>query len=270
MYLNYWQFTEKPFENAINPKFVYYSSHHKEALMRLYYIIKERKGIGVLSGELGSGKTLILQILLNRIIEEGNYRAILISNPALLSFPDFAEEVIYQVEKERIVCDKKTDILRRFEEVLESLYRQGLHLVVLVDEAQMISDRSFFEQLRLLYNYQREGSFLLTLILAGQPELREQIQSMQAFAQRINLSYHLPALSKEELTQYIEHRCRVAGADKNPFDSSSIENIFLHSKGIPRKINLICDYALLQGFHLKKRSIDKEIIEDVISSIEYV
>jgi len=270
MYVNYWKFTEKPFENAINPKFIYYSSHHKEALMRLYYIIKERKGIGVLSGELGSGKTLLLQILFNRVIEEGCYRAILISNPALISFPEFAQEVIYQVEGSQFSSDKNTELLRRFEQLLENLERQNLHLAVFFDEAQMVSDRSFFEQLRLLYNYQKEGKFLLTLILAGQPELRGEIQNMPAFSQRVNLSYHLPSLSKEEIPLYIEHRCAVAGRAESPFAADSLSSIFKYSKGTPRKINLICDYALLQGFHLKKKVIDKDIIEDVVGSIEYV
>lgn len=269
MYLTYWKFKEKPFENAIDPKFIYYSSHHKEALMRLYYTIKEKKGIGVLTGELGSGKTLLTQILFNRIIDEGHYRAALINNPSLNLF-EFIEEVIYQVEGEHLSFERKHQLLHKFEEILDNLHKQHLHMVIIVDEAQLIRDEEVFEQLRLFYNYQKDQSFLLTVILAGQPELKERISKRQAFAQRINLSYHLPSLSEEETAKYISHRCEVAARADSPFTEDSIKSIYRCSKGTPRKINLICDLALLQAFHEKKNSVDAGIIDEIANSIEYV
>ena len=269
MYLKHWQLKEKPFENTVNPRFVYYSFHHKEALMRLYYTIKEKKGIGVLTGELGSGKTLLTQILFNRIIEEGPYKAVLIKTPSL-NLQEFIEEIIYQVEGEQQSFDKKHELLRKLDKVLNELYESGLHLVVIIDEAQIIKDAEVFEQLRLFYNYQKNQNFLLTLILVGQPELKEKIYAMRAFAQRISLSYHLPSLSEEEVKNYMAHRLKVAGSVNNPFMRDSLDLIFKYSKGIPRKINLICDLALLHAFHLEKKSIDVEMIENIISSVEYV
>lgn len=269
MYLTYWKFREKPFENAVDPKFVYYSSHHKEALMRLYYTIKERKGIAVLTGELGSGKTLLSQILFNRIIDEGHYRVASINNPSLNLF-EFIEEVIFQVEGEHLSFDRKNQILHKFQEILDELHKQHLHMVIIVDEAQLIRDEEVFEQLRLFYNYQKDQGFMLTVILAGQPELKAKISARQAFAQRINLSYHLPALSEEETAKYITHRCEVAGRPDHPFEKESISTIYKYSKGIPRKINLICDLALLQAFHEKRDSVGASTIEEIVNSIEYV
>lgn len=269
MYLTYWKFKEKPFENAVDPKFVYYSSHHKEALMRLYYTIKERKGIAVLTGELGSGKTLLTQVLFNRLIDEGHYRVASINNPSLNIF-EFVEEVIFQVEGEHLSFDKKNSLLNKFQDILEDLHKQHLHMVIIVDEAQLIRDEEVFEQLRLFYNYQKDQGFLLTVILAGQPELKTKISTRQAFAQRINLSYHLPALSEEETGKYITHRCEVAGRMDAPFSQESISTIFQYSKGIPRKINLICDLALLQAFHQGSSIVGAQTVEDIVSSIEYV
>ncbi len=269
MYLKYWQFKEKPFENAVNPKFIYYSSHHREAVLRLYYTVKEKKGIGVLTGELGSGKTLLTQILFNKIIEDGQYKVALIANPPL-SFSGFIEEIIYQIEGKRFSFNRKYKLLHKLEEILLTLYNQGLHLVVIVDEAQIIKNQKVFEQLRLFYNYQKNQTFLLTLILAGQPELKRRIETMQAFAQRIGLGYHLPALSQSEVKNYIEHRCNVAGRLSSPFNTDSLESIFRYSKGIPRKVNQICDLALLHAFHLKKNFVDEEVVEDITNSIEYV
>ena len=269
MYLKYWQFKEKPFENAVNPKFIYYSSHHREAALRLYYVIKERKGIGVLTGELGSGKTLLTQILFNKIMEEGQYKTVVITNPSL-SFSGFIEEIIYQIEGEHLFLKGKHKLLRKLEEILLVLYDQGLHLVIIIDEAQIIKNKEVFEQLRLFYNYQKNQTFLLTLILSGQPELKKKIDAMEAFAQRISLSYHLPALSQEEVKNYIEHRCSVAGRLSSPFALDSLESIFQYSKGIPRKVNRICDLTLLHAFHLKKNVVDKGVVEDITNSIDYV
>ena len=268
MYLNYWHFKEKPFENAIDPRFIYYSPQHKEALMRLFYTVSANKGIGVLTGELGSGKTLLTKVLFNKLNQQAVYKIASIINP-VLSFYGLIKEVILQAGGEIPEQIEKEEYFRLLEEVTTNLKERGQRLVIIIDEAQLIQDNHTFGQLRLLYNYQKDKEFLITLILVGQPELKEKIKQNPAFAQRVNLSYHLRELNSSEVEGYIRHRCRVAGGGC-PFNQKSIQEIFVISGGIPRKINLICELALLQAFHLRLQGINQEIIKNVSEALEYV
>jgi len=268
MYVDYWGFKEKPFENTVDPRFIYYSAEHKEALMRLYFVVKERKGLAVLSGDYGSGKTLLVRVLFEKLIQEKLYKTALILNPTLTG-KEFLEETIYQLKHE-VVEGSKVQLLRNFSEILQQSSSERIHPVVIVDEAQLISDEKVMEELRLFTNYQQAGNFLLTLILVGQPELKERIFSFEQFRQRIALHYHLTALGAGEVGDYVLHRCKVAGRASLPFDEKCIRQIYEFSRGIPRKINLICDLSLLQGMYKDAQQVTPEILKEVVEEIEYV
>lgn len=266
MYENHWKIREKPFENTPDPKFFYHSPAHEEALMRLYYVIKERKGGGLLTGEYGSGKTVLTRYVVRELSKDNNdYKIALIVNPSL-SAEEFLKEIIFQLEG-REYEGSKLKALHTLNSILYKGLEEKKDVVIIVDEAQAVSSQEMFEELRLLLNFQLNDRFLLTLILVGQPELREKINRLPQLKQRIAISYHLNVLSQEETSRYIEHRCRIAGAGKTLFSQEAVEMIAESSAGIPRRINTYCELALMQGMLDKKKIVDEDAAKEAIEDI---
>ncbi|MDD5044469.1 MAG: AAA family ATPase [Candidatus Omnitrophica bacterium] len=261
MYEGYWNLKEKPFENTPDPRFIYLSQKHEEALSRLIYAIREQKGAALLTGEYGSGKTLISRVILNELSAD-NYKLAFIFNPKLTS-EELLREIIYQLGGETAADSSKTDLLHKLNEILYKNNQEGKNSVVLIDEAQAIPEDSGFEELRLLLNFQLNDRFLITLILMGQPELKEKIERVPQFRQRISVAYHLTALSKKETKLYVKHRLTVAGAGPDIFSGGAFSELHRFSAGIPRRINNICDIALLVGSSKKSYRVTKRMIKDV-------
>lgn len=270
MYKEYWGLSELPFENTPNPKFLYHSKEHEEALFRLLYVVEQRKGAGLLTGIFGCGKTVIARALLSQL-NKNIYRIAYINNPYLKSV-----ELLRSISRQLGVSDlseKLTEMsadtfLQQIEEVLVNNSRDGKETLVIIDEAHMIREEDIFEELRLLLNFQTEEKFLLTLVLLGQSELIEKIRKNKPFAQRIALGYHLAPFDLPDTQKYIEHRLSVAGA-KNPqlFTTQGVEVVFQNSGGIPRRINQICDMSLLNGFNNGVSVVDETMVQDVIASL---
>jgi len=270
MYEEYWKLTEKPFENTPNPKFIYYSSQHEEGLSRLLYTVNEGKGAAMLTGVFGCGKTLLGNTLLKEL-DKDIYKIAFIANP-YLSYEELLMHIVYNLGGKDLP-DRKTDVLvnviiERLSEILENNMRDGKKTVVIIDESHVIKDRQVWEELRLILNFQLEHKFLLTLLLLGQPELKELIDSNKQFVQRIAVKYHLENLSEEETKEYILHRLRVAGRDQPVFTDIAHKQIFKKSGGIPRRINHICDLALFTAFGDNASIIDEGVIKDVASDLE--
>lgn len=261
MYESYWHLTEKPFENTPDPRFIYLSPKHEEALSRLLYCINERKGAVLLTGEYGSGKTLLSRVLLNELASD-DYRIAFIFNPRLPAI-DLLREIIYQLGSAPDSSADKTGLLHQLNEILYKNRNEDKRTVVVVDEAQAIPDANGLEELRLLLNFQLNDSFLLTLVLMGQPELKEKIAQLPQFRQRLAVHFHLTALSRLETKKYIEHRMAVAGGREDIFSPSAITEIYKYSAGIPRRINNICDLALLTACGKEVIRVSKKIAEDV-------
>ena len=266
MYEAYWGLNEKPFENTADPRFLYYSKQHEEAFTRLIYAIQEQKGAAVLSGVFGCGKTVVAQAVLSSL-SKGKYETAFVINPQLSAL-ELLREILYDLGLKDNLPTQKTDILHSLDETLHHNVDDGKQTIVIIDEAHLIEDRLIFEELRLLLNFQYKNRFLLTLILLGQPELREKINNIKQLAQRIAIKYYLSGLSETEISEYMQHRLKVAGATKNYFDDSAIKIIYEQSGGIPRRINQICDMALLTGFGSKAEIVSKEIIMEVVKDIE--
>ena len=265
MYRAYWGLQEKPFENTPDPRFLYYSPKHEEGLSRLNYAIGERKGAALLTGEFGSGKT-VLSRALEELLDNTKYKMVFITNSQLPAF-DFLVGIAKQLGQEKIP-DRKIDLLDQINEMLRRNMAIGKDTIVVIDEAQLIESREVFEEIRLLLNFQLNDRFLMTLILLGQPELRERVNTIPQLKQRMAVRYHLDALSEEETKQYILHRLKVAGRDQPAFRDEAVHLVYEHTKGLPREINTIGDMSLFSGFAKKATLIDEAIVRDVIKDYE--
>jgi type II secretory pathway predicted ATPase ExeA len=266
MYENYWGLNEKPFENTPDPRFIYYSQQHKEAIARMLYVVREHKGAALLTGEYGSGKTLLTRVLWHELQAENRYQSVFILNPRL-SGVEFIQEIVHQLGQTE-APPSKIDLFHTLHKILYANYNAGKHSVIIIDEAQAIQDRDIFEEVRLLLNFQLDNAFLLTIILLGQPELKYTVMSLPQFMQRMAVRFHLKAFAEAETKEYIIHRLSVGGAKKQIFDEEAIKEIYFCSAGIPRRINTICDLALLVGFGNGLSIIDKRAITKINEDLE--
>ncbi len=268
MYEAYWKLREKPFENTPDPRFIYYSQKHEEALSRMLYAIRERKGAAVLTGEYGSGKTLLSRVFLEELSQD-RYQSALIFNPRLSPL-QLMKEIIYQLGSDITSLFTKISLLHALNEILYTNKDRNKSTVIVIDEAQAISEKRSFEELRFLLNFQLNNKFLLTIILIGQPELKEKIDNLPQLRQRLAVRYHLKALTETETEEYIKHRLGIAGAKQKIFSEYAFKEIYYFSTGLPRRINNICDMALLIGCGKGLDKIGNKIIKDVAKDLEEI
>jgi general secretion pathway protein A len=266
MYTQFYNLERKPFEITPDPRFLYTSVQHKEALANLLYGVKERKGLMVLTGEVGTGKTLLIRSLLQML--DANTHTAFVFNPRL-ELEDFFNVVASEFRL-RGDLSTKGRFLKRLNSFLLRAAENRKPAVLIVDEAQTLS-LPILEEIRLLMNLETSSQKLLQVILAGQPELHKIINfnCMRQFKQRIGLRCHLSPLSKDETAQYIERRLQVAGhRGERIFTDGAIRRIHQYANGIPRIINVVCDNALLTGYALEKKRIDPPVIQEVIGDLD--
>ncbi len=260
MYLSFFGLNEKPFCITPDPRYLYLSERHAEALAHLLYGIKEAGGFIQLTGEVGTGKTTIVRSLLAQAPD--NAELALILNPRMTA-PEF---LLTLCEELGIgVPDSATGSLKDLVDILNTYllraHAAGRRVVLVVDEAQNL-DPEVLEQMRLLTNLETNTQKLLQIILIGQPELRELLErsELRQLAQRVTGRYHLDPLSAPETTAYIRHRLRVAGATTEIFSRSALRKIHRLSGGVPRVINILCDRALLGGYSLDRHHITTALV----------
>jgi len=269
MYLEYWGFKEKPFQNTPDPHFFYSSYEHEEAMTKMLYTVEEGMGAGMLTGVFGCGKTIISQELLEKLPND-KYKIALITNPQL-EYVELLRAIVRNLKTVELPT-KKTELsadslLEILGNILDNNAKDGRETVIIIDEAHIIKDERIFEELRLLLNFQLRDKFLLTLLLFGQPELRQRIDDNKQLEQRIAIKCHLEAFDQNDTHNYIAHRLRTAGREEPVFDESALKVIYHRSGGIPRRINRMCDLALLTGFGKGVKTIDGKVIEESIESI---
>ena len=264
MYEAYWELTEPPFDNSPNPRFFYLSPEHEEALVRLVYTVRHRKGCGMLTGEYGCGKTTLSRALIQRL-EAERYEIGLLTNPRWDAV-DFLREVLYQLGVETTERSKP-ELLHLLHDLFFRNFRDGRDTVVIVDEAQLLEDASLFEELRLLMNFQTDDRFLVTVLLIGSPELRAKIRALKHLDQRIAIRYHLNALDYAHTAAYVAHRLRMAGRTRPLFTEDAIQLIFDFTRGTPREINNVCDVALLVGYTRRAGEVGEKIVAEVIKDM---
>lgn len=259
MYETYYGLNSKPFSKTPDPRFLFYSKAHEEALARLQHGVEEKEII-LLTGEVGSGKTTLSRALLDSLGEK--HRVILILNPRLTP-AQFIRTIARRFDIDH--NQQKDDLLEAIHGKVYEDYTKGITPVIIIDEAQLVPDRNTFEEIRLLTNFQLDDQNLLSLVLIGQPDLLTRLKrkTYLPLRQRIGLFYHLSPLSAEESRQYIEHRLRLSGRTDTIFTEEALELICKFSGGVPRNINNIASNSLMEGFGNAAQLIDKEIIADI-------
>jgi general secretion pathway protein A len=267
MYEKYYGFKEKPFDITPDPKFVYFSETHKEALAHLRYAIREGKGFSVVTGEVGTGKTTLVHTLLNKM--DGTVRTAYIFNP-VMDPEDFLNYICEDLGLKSNGARSRGQNLTLLHNFLLNCYTQNEKVFLIIDEAQSL-DTKLLEEVRLLTNLETAKNKLLHVILLGQPELNKTLadERFRALKQRITIRYDLSTLSLNDTKEYIRYRMKKAGArNLSVFDEGALKTIYEYSKGIPRLINIVCDNALLTGFSQEQNRITKRIIEEVIKDLE--
>jgi len=267
MYLSFFGLNEKPFAITPDPRYLYLSERHAEALAHLLYGINEAGGFVQLTGEVGTGKTTIVRSLLAQTPK--NAEIALILNPKMTA-PEFlltiCEELGIGVPDSALGSLK--DLVDILSEYLLRAHAAGHRVVLVVDEAQNLSPE-VLEQVRLLTNLETNTQKLLQIILIGQPELRELLSrtELRQLAQRITGRYHLNPLSHDETAAYVRHRLRVAGATTDTFAPQALNAVFSLSQGVPRVINVICDRALLGAYSLDRHRVTAPLVRSAATEV---
>lgn len=271
MYEAYWKLQHAPFDNSPHESVFYPSESHQATLLKLHYLVEHRKGAGLIVGGGGYGKSLLLQVLGKEL---GDSHCPLI--PILFPQMSAAELLAYIADELGVPADTERDatsldrIVHRIQIGLNSYNERGQHPVIAIEEAHLIDDPLVFQALRLLLNFQPRKGGAFTLILAGQRDLLSRIRRLPQLEERMTVKCVLRPLSYEETLGYITHRLKVAGVDQSPFDASAFDTLFELSGGIPRRINRLCDLALLVGYADGSSSISAAQIEAVSEELTAV
>ena len=263
MYLDYWQLDAKPFEPGCDARTLFKSPTHQSALHKVRYAIENRRAAGLIAGLGGTGKTLLIETLREQLPEhcrplvrvvfpQMTDRDLLVYLAEQLGAPP-ADPPRYTVEES----------LRRLEFVLSENARRNRHAIIVIDEAHLLEDTGLLEPLRLLLNLDFEGRPAFTLLLVGQPTLVPMIQRHGSLDERLDIKVLLAPLTAEETGEYIEHRLTAAGATRDVFSPDALAAAYQLTGGIPRRINRLCDLALLVGFADGQHTIDAAALNAV-------
>ena len=267
MYLSFFGLNEKPFAITPDPRYLYLSERHAEALAHLLYGINEAGGFVQLTGEVGTGKTTIVRSLLAQTPK--NAEIALILNPKMTA-PEFLLTICEElgIGVPDAATGSLKDLVDILSEYLLRAHAAGHRVVLVVDEAQNLSPE-VLEQVRLLTNLETNTQKLLQIILIGQPELRELLSrnELRQLAQRITGRYHLNPLSHDETAAYVRHRLRVAGATTDIFAAQALNTVFSLSQGVPRVINVICDRALLGAYSLDRHRVTTSLVRSAAAEV---
>jgi general secretion pathway protein A len=266
MYEKFFGLNEKPFQILSDPAYLFMSKTHESAYTYLEYGILENKGFVVITGEIGSGKTTLINYLLEKI--EGKFQTALINNT--LVKPGNLIKMLCQDFEIDIRGLDESDLLMAFYQFLVRQYSERKRVILIIDEAQNLSVDSL-EEIRMLSNFELDKQPLFQVILVGQPQLRFKLRqrSLEQLAQRVSVHYHISGLSQDEVKTYIQYRLQVAGAKNlDIFIQEALEAIYIFSRGIPRLINILCDTALVYAFADGLEQVNREIIESIIRERE--
>lgn len=265
VYEKFFGLNERPFQMAPNPHYLFLAADHQAALVQLEYAITNDEAFCLITGEIGSGKTTLIRHTLDRL--ESTVTVGLVSNTSphidqLISWVSLAFDLPFDGLSH-------LSLQKQFENFLIREYAARRKVVLIVDEAQNLGRRNL-EDLRLLSNINGDREVLLQVILVGQPELRRQLQSprLAQFEQRISVRHHMGPLTANETSCYVQHRLKIAGGDPLVFSREAIRLVYLHSRGVPRLINRLCDRALVHAFGAQEQSVGYRTMLGVISATQ--
>jgi len=247
MYLEFYGFREMPFNITPDPKFLYLSPAHQDALQHLKYGIQERKGFIVLIGEVGCGKTTLCRAFLNDL-DPARYETALVLNPRVTE-TEMLETILLELG-ETVEGRSQNALVSQVNKALLERIHAGKDIVLIIDECQNLTFE-VLEQVRLLSNLETDKQKLLQIVLMGQPEFKDKLRQdrLRQLRQRVLVHYELNALSRHEMEHYVQHRLSLAGSNGRPrFTPRALRSIYHHSRGVPRVVNNLCDKSLLSAF----------------------
>jgi general secretion pathway protein A len=269
MYERFYGLRERPFDLTPNPRFLFMTAQHREALTTLEYGLSRRTGIALLVGDAGTGKTTIVHAALQSQSVQRSH-VVYLNNPALTR-NEFIEFLAAGFDLSPSAAASKTRLLAELTDALATRHAAGTMAALVIDEAQCLPD-GLLEEIRLLANIESASEKLLSIILAGQPEIAVRLNaaSLRQLKQRIGLRCTLAPLTEAETASYVAARLRTAGADAAAvFTPDAIQTIHERSAGIPRTISVICDNALVSGFALDRRPVDRAVVVEVCRDFDF-
>ena len=265
MYESYWGLREKPFRKTPDPRYLFLNDTYEEALERLVFAVEEVE-LALLTGEVGSGKTLLTRALVDRVGDR--YEVGMILNPRLSP-----RQFLRAAAKELGIAEPRflsNDLLEQIHDRLLELDGQGRAALLIVDEAHLIPGKPTFEEIRLLTNFQLDDRNLVAIVLVGQPELRERLRhrAYRALTQRIGVSFDLVPLGVADTRRYLAHRVAVAGGARPLFTEAAVARLHAAAGGIPRVLNQLATQSLLEGMARGARQVSGEDVEAVVAETD--
>lgn len=265
-YTEYFQLTQEPFSNAPINSFYFNSPTHSRALNKLIFSISNMKGLAVLVGDIGTGKTTLARKLLEHLPEEEYEAALLVIIHSNISPTWILKRIAIQMGVES-PADEKATLMTQIYQRLVEIYEEGRKAVVLIDEAQMLSSKEVMEEVRGLLNLEIPGKKLLNFALFGMKELDNVLELDPPLKQRVSTRILLEPLDEESTEGYIRHRLRLAGAKRMLFTNEALKAVYKYSGGIPRLINTICDNALFEAYIAKLNIVDDRTVEIIAKDL---
>jgi len=265
-YQEYYELEREPFSNAPDARFYYNSDQHSQALLRLMYAVDSNKGLAVLVGGVGTGKTTLARRMLDNLPEDRYESSLLVMVHSGIT----PEWILTRIAMQLGVgepADDRLKLLKQLYTRLLEIEAEGRRAVVLIDEAQMLQSRELMEEFRGLLNLEVPGKKLLNIVFFGLPELEDSLALDEPLAQRVAVKFQLKSMTVETTTSYIKHRLQVAGAKQLLYDDETIPLIHRYAGGIPRLINTICDNCLFEAFLCKTKRIDSRIAHSVAGDL---
>lgn len=265
-YQAYYELEREPFSNAPDARFYFNSDQHSQALLRLMYAVDSNKGLAVLVGGVGTGKTTLARRMLDNLPEERYESSLLVMVHSGITPEWILTRIALQLGVGEPAADRLKLLKQLYTRLLE-IEGEGRRAVVMIDEAQMLQSRELMEEFRGLLNLEVPGKKLLNIVFFGLPELEDSLALDEPLAQRVAVKFHLKSMTVETTTSYIKHRLQVAGAKQLLYDDEVIPLIHRYAGGIPRLVNTICDNCLFEAYLCKMKKIDNRIAHRVAGDL---
>ncbi len=261
-YLEFFQLREHPFSNVVDRRFYYHTSLHTEAMVKLRHVVDARRGLAVVIGGIGTGKTTLARRFLEELDENAYEAALLVVVHSSVSSEWLFKKFAIQLGV-RDVKDNKVELLSQIYRRLNEILDEKKKAVVMIDEVQMLNSREIMEEFRGLLNMEQPSGKMINIIFFGLPELEHVLSLDEPLKQRVAVKIRLKEFSEKDTGEYIRHRLSVAGGARDIFSEDAVRSIFEYTKGTPRLINTVCDNALLEGYLAKADAIDRSIVRTV-------
>ncbi|MBJ6759346.1 AAA family ATPase [Corallococcus sp. H22C18031201] len=261
-YLDFFELTQEPFSNAPVSRFYYNSAQHSQALTRLMHAVGYMKGLSILIGDIGAGKTTLARRMLDSLPESEYEAALLVIIHSGITAHWLLRRIALQLGVENPAQEKLALLSQLYQRLLQ-IHESGKKAVVLIDEAQMLETREIMEEFRGLLNLEVPERKLISFVFFGLPEIEKNLKLDPPLAQRVALRYKLEPFTAESTEAYIKHRLRLAGCPRMPFTAEALLAVHAHSGGTPRVINTLCDNALFEAFLARQESIGAELVNRI-------